>query len=114
MEERAVERGVLHVTSRPKSPETEDEYNTWYDEVHMPEICALPGFTGGRRFAPVQDDGPYVALYSIEGPDLEAVMGGLLQASQSGELTMADVLETTPAPQMRLLRLTAEHDPDRD
>lgn len=114
MGERTVQRGVLHVTSRPKSPETEAEFNTWYDEVHMPEICALPGFTGARRFAPVQDDGPYVALYTIEAPDLAAVMRGLLEAAGSGALTMADVLQTTPPPEMRLLRLSAEHRTDGD
>jgi len=31
------------VYSRPKSPEHEDEYNQWYNDTHLPELCAIPG-----------------------------------------------------------------------
>ena len=28
----------------------EDEYNQWYDDVHLGEFSALPGVISGRRF----------------------------------------------------------------
>jgi hypothetical protein len=102
-----MQRGVLHVSSRPTSPEREAEYNAWY-EVHLREICALPGFRAAQRLAPVQDDGPYIALYAIEAPDLEAAVRGMLKAVQSGGLTSSDAIQTTPPPQIRLLRVTTE------
>jgi hypothetical protein len=28
----------------------EDEYNRWYEEIHIPEVLRLPGFVAARRF----------------------------------------------------------------
>ncbi len=28
----------------------EDEYNRWYEDVHIPEVLDLPGFVAARRF----------------------------------------------------------------
>ncbi|MBA9005402.1 DUF4286 family protein [Thermomonospora cellulosilytica] len=105
-------RGVYYVASRPKSPEREAEFNAWYEEVHLPEVCSLPGFVSARRFAPVQDDGPYVALYEIEGDDLEEVIAGLIGAMREGRLTLSDCVLLDPPPEMRLLELVTSHDPE--
>ncbi|MEW2622482.1 hypothetical protein [Streptomyces sp. NPDC048106] len=105
-------RGILYVASRPASADVEDEYNAWYDEVHLPEVCALPGFTEGRRYAPVGEDGPYVALYFMEAPDLEKAVERMKEAARSGGLRMSGALQLEPAPELRLLRLTAAHVPE--
>jgi hypothetical protein len=55
-------KGIILVESRPSSPEREQEYNTWYDETHLPELVALDGFVSARRLRPVDANGPYVAL----------------------------------------------------
>ena len=34
-------KGIILVETRPSSPEREQEYNTWYDEVHLGELVAL-------------------------------------------------------------------------
>jgi hypothetical protein len=99
----------LYVASRPVSPEREAEYNQWYDEVHLRDVCALPGFVAGRRYAPVGDDGPYVALYDVEADDLTSVMAGLMAAVSDGTVPISRALQTNPLPEMRLLVLTAEH-----
>lgn len=103
-------RGILYVASRPVSPEREEEYNTWYNEVHMPEICELPGVLSARRFAPVTDGGPYVALYEIEGDDLRAVAKGMMKAMGEGRITMSDAIQLDPAPEMRILEHIASHE----
>ena len=36
-------KGIIYVESRPSSPDREQEYNTWYNEVHLPELA------GARR-----------------------------------------------------------------
>jgi len=51
-------RGIILVESWPSSPEREQEYNTWYDEIHLPELVALDGFVSARRLRPVNGDGP--------------------------------------------------------
>jgi hypothetical protein len=47
-------------------PEHEDEFNRWYDEEHIPEKRATPGFRSARRFRSHDRPGRYLALYEID------------------------------------------------
>jgi len=52
------------------APEKEQEFNEWYNHVHVPEILACPGFLSGRRFRRVSgDEIRYMALYELESLD---------------------------------------------
>jgi hypothetical protein len=63
-------------------PHREDEYNTWYSEVHLPHVLAVPGFVSARRLKLA--DGPgientplpgkYMALYEMETDDPAGVL----------------------------------------
>ncbi|BAX94451.1 DUF4286 family protein [Mycobacterium shigaense] len=99
-------KGIILVESYPSSPEREQEYNTWYDEVHLSELVALDGFVSARRLRPVDGIGPYVAIYEIEGDDLKAVLDNMI--ASAGQLTMSDALQLNPAPIPRLLETTIE------
>ncbi|HTQ19891.1 hypothetical protein [Mycobacterium sp.] len=102
-------KGIIHVETRPSSPDRDQEYNTWYDEVHLPELVALDGIVSARRLRPVDGDGPYLALYEIEGDDLQAILDNL-HANSRG-LNMSDALQLDPPPVMRLLEVTTEYSP---
>jgi len=104
-----MERGILYVASRPASPEREAEFNTWYEEVHLREICALPGFVSARRYAPVEEGGPYVSLYELEGEDLNEVVAELYKAAGRGGLTMSDSIQLDPRPEMQTLRFASSY-----
>ncbi|ONH24631.1 DUF4286 family protein [Pseudofrankia asymbiotica] len=101
---------ILHVESSPVSRDLETlaEFNRWYDEVHIPEMVAFEGYLSGRRLEPVDDDGPYIAQYLIEG-DPEEVLGRVKAASASGELKMSETLRMSPTPKMRLMRVSFEY-----
>jgi hypothetical protein len=100
-------KAVLYVESRPVSPEREDEYSRWYDEVHLGEVVALGGVTGARRYkAP---DGTYVAMYDIEAEDPKAVVKALGAGIRDGRVVMSDVLQMDPPPVMRVLEQITEH-----
>ena len=43
-------KGIMFVPSGPSSPDREDEYNSWYSKVHIPEVCQVDGITGARRY----------------------------------------------------------------
>ncbi len=101
-------KGVLYVESRPSSPERDAEFNEWYDEIHLPDLLALDGFVAARRLRPVGEDGPYVALYEIEGDDLQVVMANVLASGRRGEIRLSDALGRDPAPVMRLFEVTTE------
>ena len=62
--------------------EVEDDWNRWYDEVHLPDALACPGVLAGRRYlaagaAATSDHGErdsddtrdYVAVYELDGPE---------------------------------------------
>jgi hypothetical protein len=100
-------KGIILVESYPSSPDRDQEYNTWYDEVHLPQLVALDGFVSARRLRPVDGTGPYVALYEIEGDNLQAVLDNMI--ANAGQLTMSDALLLDPAPIPRLLETTTEH-----
>lgn len=50
-------------------PSVEEEFNRWYDEEHVPERLAMPGFISGRRFKAVEGGPKYLALYELESPE---------------------------------------------
>lgn len=51
-------------------PEREDEFNRWYDEEHVPEKQATPGFYSARRFKHFTAPHRYLAIYEVENGDL--------------------------------------------
>ena len=40
----------LIALTNPSSPDKEDAFNAWYNTYHVPEVCALDGFVGAKRF----------------------------------------------------------------
>lgn len=105
--------GRLLVYTNPSSPEREDEFNRWYDEVHIPEICAIDPFVAAQRFKctpdqPMGDPGyQYVAMYEFTGPPEEAVnalMGGDV------DFDMSDALDTATAKLVVLEEVAARYE----
>jgi hypothetical protein len=64
--------GLLAVWMEPP-PEHEDDFNRWYDDEHLPERMAIPGFLSARRYESLAGEPKYIALYYLE--DL-GVLGG--------------------------------------
>ena len=52
-------------------------------------------------------EGPYVALYEIEGDDLQAILDGMI--ANAGQLHMSDALLLDPPPIPRLLQTTTDY-----
>jgi len=51
-------------------PEHEDEFNRWYDEEHIPQKRATPGFRSARRFVSHDHPGRYLAVYEVDDADV--------------------------------------------
>ena len=51
-------------------PEHEDEFNHWYDEEHIPEKRATPGFRSARRYSSHDVPGRYLAVYEVDDADV--------------------------------------------
>lgn len=59
-----------------------DKFSRWYNEVHVPEILACPGWRGNRRYECVDGEPSFLALYDLEdaerpfhSPEWEAAVG---------------------------------------
>ena len=97
-------RAMLAVYTNPSDPSRDEEFNSWYNEVHLPDVLAVDGFVAATRFrvasAGVGGDGEvphrYVALYEIESDDPHATLEALVAAAP--HMRMSDVLEMDPMP----------------
>jgi len=59
--------GWLHIVRVDIDPSVEEDFNRWYDEKHIPELLACPGWLSAKRYIAL-DGGPrYVAVYQIAG-----------------------------------------------
>jgi hypothetical protein len=81
----------------------EDEFNEWYDNVHLPEVLATPGMRSAQRFALLETEithnSPmpkpaqrYLLVYELEG-DADAIMAKISEAVANGEMHMNEALD---------------------
>jgi hypothetical protein len=70
-------RYELLVLTRPVKG-TDDEFNRWYDQRHLSDVLAVPGFVGARRYRVLSSDAPgggdppqwqYLAIYEMDCED---------------------------------------------
>jgi hypothetical protein len=73
---------VLVIVDAYVEPEHEEEFNRWYDEKHLPESIACPGFRIGARYRSSDDkERKYTTLYIVDDeetmstPELAQVRG---------------------------------------
>src|SRR5215470_14806593 len=46
----------------------ESEFNRWYNEEHLAERLAIPGFLSGARYEAVKGGPKHLACYELESP----------------------------------------------
>jgi len=93
-----VPKGLLLVQSRPSSPDDVDAYHRWYDEIHIPEILALDGFTAARRLWTLDRDS-YLVVYDVD--DVEVAKAALATAQSSGAMTRPSGVQLDPPPSVQ-------------
>lgn len=87
-------RHVLMVHSQPK-PRRDDEYNSWYNDIHLAEVLAIDGFVSARRFRAepsIYHEMPsheYLTLYDIDSDDLQETLDQLRSAAKSMTMSSA-------------------------
>ena len=65
----------------------EDEYNTWYNDVHLPEVLQIDGFQAAQRFALSEQQVQkkqsygYLAIYEIDTNNIAETLQNLQQAT---------------------------------
>jgi hypothetical protein len=100
----------LVVQSSARDAEHEDEFNRWYREEHLPDICAIPGFVGARRFRVRQQRSGaavagYLAVYELDSDDLEATVAEMSARSADGRVRRSATVQLDPPPVVTLYEL---------
>lgn len=77
----------------------DEEYNDWYQNIHLPELLKLDGIVSAQRFQQARnlregDSYRYLAIYEIETDDVDAVIATLVQTAEAGGLNMSDAIDT--------------------
>jgi hypothetical protein len=82
----------------------DDEFNDWYDNVHVREVLAIPGMVSAQRFDLCETEilreagrtshHRYLCMYEMEG-DVDAIMAKIREAAASGAIYMSDTLDLT-------------------
>jgi hypothetical protein len=87
-------------------PEFEDDFNRWYNEVHLPEIVSCPGFISGTRYVNETPTGRhYVAIYELES---EAAFATEELKARRGWGPFGDHINATGRVYKQIYQVTAE------
>ena len=74
-----------------KDPAREEEFNDWYDNVHLPDMLRVSGMISATRWMSAESkegqQSKYLALYEFETDDLEKFDSAL---SERGRWTMRE------------------------
>ena len=97
-------KGIVYVESMPVSSDREADYHNWYNDTHLAEIVAVEGFVSARRFAPVDGNGPFIAIYELDSDDVPGAMKRLGALGKSGKMSSLEHLQLDPPPVTRVYR----------
>jgi hypothetical protein len=78
----------------------EAEFDTWYDEVHLPDVVDVPGVRAAQRFTlgperrdqSVEPEFRHLAVYEIDG-DPDEVFPEITRRIESGAMILAEALD---------------------
>ena len=99
-------KSVLLVESPPESPQLVDDHNKWRDDVHIPEMLAIDGFSSARRWRAEYGES-FISLYEID-TDIDTAKANLRAAFQSGRVSKPVAVDVNPPPKMRCFSLVSE------
>jgi hypothetical protein len=75
---------------------TDDAFNSWYTNTHLPDVIKVPGFSAAQRFrlsdAQLSEELPYkyLAVYEVDSDDINVPKEGLGVAANNPESMYID------------------------
>lgn len=79
----------------------EDDFNRWYDDVHVPDVLDIPGIVSARRFRVTTTrsrnaslpEWTYAALYTIDSDDPAAVLEEIRLRAGTPRMPISETLD---------------------
>jgi len=65
---------VLYIVKSWVPKEYADEFNTWYDHTHLPQVAKASGCEKARRFCAIQNDDKFMYMVVYEFADMDAFL----------------------------------------
>jgi hypothetical protein len=104
-------RGIIYLETRPVSPDREEDYHKWYNDTHLAEVVSVEGIVSARRFAPIDGNGPFIAIYELDCDDLDAVVARMRELGASGKMSSLELLNMDTPPIPRVYREIGSYAP---
>ncbi len=88
----------LVVLTRPVEGR-EDEFNQWYNDVHLDDVLKIPGFTAAQRFRivgePVNTENAwkYYAVYEVDHDDPQSVLDEMIARVGTDLMPMTEAMD---------------------
>ncbi|MCE2391002.1 MAG: hypothetical protein J4G09_05885 [Proteobacteria bacterium] len=78
----------LMVVFTNTQPGKDDDFNRWYDDIHVGEVLSVPEMKACTRYKVVDENAEhrYLALYEFEG-DPDAVMASMGERAAQFDMT---------------------------
>jgi hypothetical protein len=81
----------------------DDEFNEWYETVHIPDLLAVPGMLSAQRYdlydaeiyraeGATPPEHRYLVIYEMEG-DVDAILLKIQEDVVAGKIVMGDCLD---------------------
>jgi len=94
-------RTILVVFSQPTGADQDEDYNRWYDDVHLGEVLAVPGLEAATRFRAsefqikgMEPARRYMSVYELDGDPRQAI-SNLFAAAK--DMNLSDALDRETA-----------------
>lgn len=78
----------------------EDEYNDWYDNIHLPDVLKVPGVRSAQRFrlgdvqrSPAPHPWLYLAIYEVEDDMVQTVVDEIAKRAGTPVMPLSDALD---------------------
>ena len=97
---------LLVVYTDSADPSREEEFNEWYDKIHLPDVLEVPGFIRATRYVNTDTNagpGKFLATYEIESEDIDETMAALKEtmAKKRQQGRFSDLLVVVSRPTYR-------------
>lgn len=72
----------------------DDEFNAWYDNVHLADVFKVPGIVGAERYRMRSgEQWKYLAIYELDCDDSSAIEAELKKRAGSAEMAMSEAFD---------------------
>ena len=104
---------IVLIEANCADPDREEEFNEWYNQVHLPDVLETPGVVRAVRYEkidPAGGRGRYLAAYEVEADDLQAVFAASERNTQKkrAEGRMSELLQVASVTSFRQVYALSE------